>query len=137
MEDRFKDLKFTIPYPPSLNVYWRNFRGRMVLSAEAKKYKRQVYELFNDTDMRSSSKFSGDSAALWNGPSKRAIGLKIDVYRPRKSGDLDNTLKAILDSLNGNLYEDDRQVIEIHAHRHDDKDNPRVEIGVRFTVSAN
>lgn len=136
MEDRFKDLKFTLPYPPSLNVYWRNFRGRMVLSAEAKKYKRQVYEIFNDADLKGSSKFWAVGSNI-TGPSKLAVGLSIDVYRPRKSGDLDNTLKAILDSLNGNLYEDDRQVIEIHARRHDDKDNPRVEIGVRFAVAVN
>lgn len=131
MEDRFKDLKFTIPYPPSLNVYWRNFRGRMVLSSEAKKFKAKVRELFEEDD-----NLTGQDNAL-SLPTRSAVGLKIDVYRPRKSGDLDNTLKAILDSLNGNLYEDDRQVIEIHAHRHDDKDNPRVEIGVRFAVSAN
>lgn len=134
MEDRFKDLKFTLPYPPSLNVYWRNFRGRMVLSAEAKKYKRQVKEIFDKRPIIIDVEELSESPEL---PSKKAIGLKIDVYRPRKSGDLDNTLKAILDSLNGNLYEDDRQVIEIHAHRHDDKDSPRVEIGVRFAVSAN
>lgn len=133
MEDRFKDLKFTLPYPPSLNVYWRNFRGRMVLSAEAKKYKRQVAELFDKRPVIIDVEELSESPEL---PSKKTIGLKIDVYRPRKSGDLDNTLKAILDSLNGNLYEDDRQVIEIHAHRHDDKDNPRVEIGVRFAVGS-
>jgi crossover junction endodeoxyribonuclease RusA len=125
-EDRFGALKFTIPYPPSLNVYWRNFRGRMVLSAEAKKYKRAVRDLFE----------SDPNLITTAASKKRFVGLKIDVYRPRKSGDLDNTLKAILDSLNENLYEDDRQVIEIHAMRHDDKDNPRVEIGVRYVLET-
>ncbi len=126
MEDRFSDLKFTIPYPPSLNVYWRNFRGRMVLSSEAKQYKRKVRDLFE----------SDERLIPTAANKKRFVGLKIDVYRPRKSGDLDNTLKAILDSLNENLYEDDRQVIEIHAARHDDKDNPRVEIGVRYCLET-
>lgn len=127
-EDRFTDLKIILPYPPSLNVYWRNFRGRMVLSSEAKKYKRQVADLFNPNNSDPNAIPVTEQLL----PTDRAVGLSIDVYRPRKSGDLDNTLKAILDSLNGNLYEDDRQVIEIHARRHDDKDNPRVEIGVRF-----
>lgn len=54
--------------------------------------------------------------------------MVIRVYRPQRRGDLDNTMKAILDSLSGLLYVDDKQVIEIHAKRFDDKKNPRVEI---------
>ena len=126
MEDRFADLKFTLPYPPSLNVYWRNFRGRMVLSKEAKNYKEKVSELFDTIKTIRPEHRLPKQDLFWS------IGLKIDVYRPRKSGDLDNTLKAILDSLSKNLYEDDRQVIEISAHRYDDKERPRIEVGVRF-----
>ena len=132
-ENRFPHMKFTMPYPPSLNVYWRNFRGRMVLSSEAKKYKSSVSELFKELYEGAVDRPDGGLQAL---PTKKMVGLKIDVYRPRKSGDLDNTLKAILDSMSGHLYEDDRQVIEIHAKRHDDKDNPRVEIAVRFVNGA-
>ena len=50
--------------------------------------------------------------------------------RPQRSGDLDNRLKCLLDSLNGIAWSDDGQIVEIHAYRHDDKKNPRVEIEI-------
>lgn len=63
------------------------------------------------------------------------VCVKVDVYRPRRHGDLDNVLKALLDSLNsgpdGNgIYHDDRQVTHLVARRYDDKAQPRVELVV-------
>jgi Holliday junction resolvase RusA-like endonuclease len=34
------------------------------------------------------------------------------------------------DALNGLAYEDDKQIVELHAYRYDDKKNPRIEIEV-------
>jgi crossover junction endodeoxyribonuclease RusA len=34
-----------LPYPPSLNRYWRTFRNRTVVSAEGLAYKREVAAL--------------------------------------------------------------------------------------------
>lgn len=107
-------MQITIPYPPSLNRYWRNFGGRMVLSSEARTFKRRVKEICDKAEIVS--------------PIKGPVHMKVKVYRPRKTGDLDNTLKAILDSLNGILYVDDKQIISILAERFDDKNNPRAEI---------
>lgn len=107
-------MKATLPYPPSANRYWRSFRGRMVLSAEAKKYKAFVQV----------------ALAKWpilGGP----VALIAHLYRPQKSGDLDNRLKVLGDALNGVAWLDDKQIEEIHAFRHDDKARPRVEIEVR------
>ncbi len=59
-----------------------------------------------------------------------ALSVTIHVYRPRRSGDLDNRQKAVLDSLNGILWRDDEQIVAIHAYRHDDKKNPRIELEV-------
>jgi Holliday junction resolvase RusA-like endonuclease len=56
--------------------------------------------------------------------------LSVEVYRPRRSGDLDNTLKAIQDSLKGILWRDDSQIVEIRARRYESKENPRVEVMV-------
>jgi Holliday junction resolvase RusA-like endonuclease len=50
------------------------------------------------------------------------------VYRPQKRGDLDNTLKILVDSMKGIIYHDDEQVTVIHAERYDDKKNPRVDL---------
>ena len=52
-------------------------------------------------------------------------------HRPAKRGDLDNTTKVTLDALNGIAYSDDSQIVELHAYRFDDKDNPRMEVEIK------
>jgi Holliday junction resolvase RusA-like endonuclease len=63
------------------------------------------------------------------------IAVTMHVYRPRKSGDLDNRTKAVLDCLQGVVYLDDAQIVELHTYRHDDKLNPRVEVTISEVVS--
>lgn len=108
-------MKVTLPYPPSANRYWRTFRGHTVLSAEAKAYKKQVAAIL--------------SAAGWQ-PASGDVAYTAHVYRPLKSGDLDNRLKVLGDALTGYAWVDDKQVVELHAYRHDDKANPRVEVAI-------
>jgi crossover junction endodeoxyribonuclease RusA len=98
-----------LPIPPSANRYWRNVRGRVLVSEEAKVYKRTVGLLCGQID-----------------PLHGNVSVKFTIYRPRKAGDLDNYTKVMLDSLKGILYPDDDAVVEIHARRDDDKHNPRV-----------
>jgi len=106
-------LKVTLPYPPSANAYWRNVKGRVVVSAEARAYKAKVALLLRCKPV--------------SGP----VALVANMYRPARRGDLDNTLKVLGDALNGLAWVDDSQVVEIHAYRHDDKANPRAEVEVR------
>jgi Holliday junction resolvase RusA-like endonuclease len=56
--------------------------------------------------------------------------LCIDVYRPRRRGDLDNCLKLVLDGLKNVAFCDDNDVVEIRARRFDDPRNPRIEVEV-------
>jgi crossover junction endodeoxyribonuclease RusA len=107
--------RLILPPPISANRYWRKFRNRMVVSAEAKAYKQQVALIActNGLEM-----LSGD------------VAIRLDVYREAKRGDLDNRIKVLLDSLQGILYADDKQIVEIHARQFDDKHNPRVEVEI-------
>jgi crossover junction endodeoxyribonuclease RusA len=107
---------FTLPYPPTVNLLYAEYRGRRILSAKGKQYKNDVLAICYLNRIKP---LSGD------------LSLTMTVYRPRKIGDLDNTQKAIFDSLKGSAFEDDKQIIEIHAYRKDDKANPRVEIEIR------
>lgn len=109
-------ITIQLPLPPSSNRYWRMFRGHMVVSAEAKAFKTAAGWIV---------KAAG--AEVLTGP----ISLSIDVYRERKSGDLDNRLKVILDSMQGHLYLNDSQIVEIHARLFDDKHNPRAIVSVQ------
>lgn len=108
-------ITIELPLPPSSNRYWRNFRGRMVVSDEARAYKLQAGWLA-----------VAAGAQILEG----ALSLSIDVYRARKAGDLDNKLKVLLDSLQGILYKNDSQIVEIHARLFDDKHNPRAIVSV-------
>lgn len=58
------------------------------------------------------------------------VALTLRVYRARKSGDLDNFQKILIDGLAGTFYKNDSQIVEIHAYLHDDKHSPRVEVEV-------
>lgn len=103
------------PLPPSANRYWRYYRGRMVVSDEAAAYKRTVAMLARC-----------DGVTKLTGP----VCVTVAVYRARKSGDLDNRLKVLLDALQGVFYGNDSQVRELHASLHDDRHDPRVEVSV-------
>jgi crossover junction endodeoxyribonuclease RusA len=105
----------TLPYPPSANRYWRNFRGRMVKSTEARTYQATAGE---------AARAAG--AVVLAGP----VGLALRFYRPQRRGDLDNRIKVLVDALQAVAYANDSQVREIHAYLGDDPEQPRVEVEV-------
>ena len=105
----------TLDLPPSLNRYWRKVRNRIIVSSEAKAYKDVVGW---------QAKIAGCNPI--DGP----VGVEVQVYRARKTGDLDNYLKVLLDAMQGFLYGNDKQITTLLAYRHDDAKNPRVEVKV-------
>lgn len=116
-------MKLTLPYPPSTNRYYRtDRRGLPHLSDEAKLYRRVVNDLVS-------------SAGIV--PFEAAVQLRmaVDVFRPRRAGDLSNRLKVVEDVLQGVAYCNDSQVVEIHMRRFDDKQNPRIEIVIEECVA--
>src|SRR5215813_12704862 len=108
-------MKLTLPYPPTANLFWRHFRGRVVVSTAARKYRETVKHLCMLDCVQ---------------PLTGEVGMSVSVYRPRKAGDLDNTLKVLIDALRGLAYEDDSRIVLINAQRFDDKNNPRAEVYV-------
>jgi crossover junction endodeoxyribonuclease RusA len=110
-----------LPPPISANRYWRKYRNQMVISDEARAYKLQVQRIALDAG---ADMLTGD------------VSIRLDVYREAKRGDLDNKIKVILDSLQGILYADDKQIVEIYARRFDDKRNPRAVIEIRPASDA-
>jgi len=108
--------RIVLPLPPSANRYWRHYNGRVVVSEAAKTYKAGVWLVAQYQGMHP-----------FTGP----VAVYVHVYRARKAGDLDNANKVLLDALCGIAYQDDAQIVELHSWRHDDKDNPRVEVEVQ------
>lgn len=109
------EVRVTLPLPPGVNAMWRTWRGRMLLSREGRAF-------------RLSAQLAAKGCGLK--PLSGPVALEIFVYRRRRAGDLDGFLKGVLDALNGIAYSDDSQVVEITAHRLDDKHRPRVEVEI-------
>ena len=62
--------------------------------------------------------------------SKKERSLRLTgARRPTVKSDVDNYIKSTLDGLNGLLWEDDRQIVDIIAHKYY-SDQPRIEIKV-------
>lgn len=115
-----RSVSVVLPYPPSANRYWRSYvvngSVRVVVSKEGKDYKRAAYRL---------------AALSIKNPLDGPLFADYKVYRPRKAGDLSNRIKVVEDALEGVAYDNDNQIVEMHAKRFDDKENPRIEITIR------
>jgi len=108
-------ITLVLPYPPTVNHMYRRARVRLALTPEALAFRHAVRMI---------------AMAQGVTPVTGPVAVFLDVYRPRRRGDLDNILKATLDALQSLAYHDDQQVTEIHAQRYEDKRAPRVEVSV-------
>jgi crossover junction endodeoxyribonuclease RusA len=102
-------IEITLPFPPSVNTYWRNFNGRTILSAKGREYRLAVEALLHkqNIDLKLTTK----------------LKVEIEAYRPdNRRRDLDNLLKAPLDALgHSNVYEDDSQIVDLRIFWAEDK----------------
>lgn len=92
-----------LPWPVSSNRYWRNFRGRMVVSKEAIEYKARVASTFRAAGYKPLE--CPVSVALLIHPKLTTNGAASKVRQ-----DIDNQIKVIFDGLNGVAWVDDSQV---------------------------
>ncbi|MAX23034.1 MAG: hypothetical protein CMJ19_00905 [Phycisphaeraceae bacterium] len=91
-------MELVLPYPPSVNHYWRHFKGRTLISRQGRAYRQQV--------MTQCQGFGGQP------PRDGRLAVAMDAFPPdRRRRDLDNIQKASLDSMqHAGLYLDDSQV---------------------------
>lgn len=110
MSARKTVLTLDLPYPPSLNRYYRSFGGRVVISREGRRYTESVVSILSSCGM----------TAI-----RKKVRMRIDVYPPdARRRDIDNILKCLLDSLvKGGALEDDSLIrglsIEMREPMHD------------------
>jgi len=72
------------------------------------------------------------AAICWQGdPTTEPVRVELRFWRgDKRRCDIDNLIKAVLDALNGVVWEDDEQIIELLAYKNHNKSRPRVDIEV-------
>lgn len=98
-------INLTLPWPPSTNVYYRNIDGKTLISAAGRQYRKDVADQV----------LIQRGAKLYQG----RLGVDIVAHVPdKRRRDLDNILKAVLDSLtHAGVYADDSQIDELNVKR--------------------
>jgi len=95
----------TLPFPPSMNTYWRNFRGRTIISPQGRAFKAAV----------------ADYVVEYRVPKLGDQKLRISMVlfpRDKRKIDIDNRIKAVLDALqDAGVFDDDFQVDELSIVR--------------------
>lgn len=135
-------VRLVLPYPISTNRYYRSYvprgrsRGVVVVSEEAREYRRRVEAIARDAGITT--------------PMHGRISIGLDLYpeRPKdwekrarknpclwdnsvRSIDLDNALKVVLDSLQPSVIPDDKMVWRIVAERKEPDGDARAVVTVR------
>ena len=97
-------LELTMPWPPSMNTYWRTFQGRMIISEKGRQYRKDVADQV--LIQRGAKNFAGK------------IRVEIEAYRPdKRRRDLDNLLKAILDGCtHAGVWVDDSNIVDLRIY---------------------
>lgn len=97
-------IELTLPWPPTVNTYWRMWRNRMVISDGGRKYRKAVWEQVIQQ-------------ALGKRVRNRAV-VTIQAFRPdNRRRDLDNLLKAVLDALTAaEVWDDDSQITDLRIY---------------------
>lgn len=98
-------MKLTLPFPPSVNTYWRApnrgpLAGRHLISAAGRKYQSDACAAIIE------------QLRLLPKPSTTPAAVEIVLFPPdQRRRDLDNYNKALLDALtHAGVWEDDSQV---------------------------
>ncbi|UXO69965.1 RusA family crossover junction endodeoxyribonuclease [Pantoea dispersa] len=93
-------MKLILPFPPSVNTYWRNTRKGVLISASGRSFR--------------SNALADIMEQLRRAPEPITVNVSVSVilYPPdKRPRDLDNYLKAAFDSLtHAGVWVDDKQI---------------------------
>lgn len=97
-------IRLTLPFPPSVNRYWRHVGRRILISREGRQFRERVCSALARQRL---NPLIGD------------LSVAIDLHPPdRRRRDADNFFKAALDALeHAGVYEDDAQITHLEIHK--------------------
>lgn len=94
-----------LPWPPTVNTYYRKFGDKVLISAKGREYRETVADL--------------SRANAWPKFGVDRVRVEIEAWMPdRRRRDLDNILKSLLDSLtHAGVWDDDSQIDDLRIFR--------------------
>ena len=97
-------IELELPFPPSVNHYYRRVGPRTLISREGRAYRERVARCLGLLGVR---------------PVRGPIHMRIEVYPPdNRRRDLDNLQKSLWDALQkGGAYLDDSQVVRFEVEK--------------------
>jgi len=110
-------MQVELPYPPSVNHYYRRVGPRTLISREGRTYRDRVASLLTALGVR---------------PLAGPLRMRIDVYPPdNRRRDLDNLQKSLWDALqHGGAYHDDSQVVKFEVEKREVVPDGKVVVGI-------
>ena len=111
-------LSFELPYPPSINHYWRRVGSRTLISREGRRFRDRVMAIL---------------AAMRVRPLTGQLAVEVDAYPPdNRRRDIDNIQKALLDAMqHGGAYADDSQIVRLSIEKREPVNGGRTIVRIR------
>lgn len=111
-------LELELPYPPSINHYWRRVGYRTLISREGRRFRQRVLAIL---------------AALGVKPMAGRLAVQVEVFPPdSRRRDIDNVQKALLDALqHGGAYTDDSQIVQLVIEKREPVDGGKTVVRIR------
>lgn len=115
------DYEFELPYPPSVNGYWRAFRGRQIISKRGRDYRAEAIKHLTGLGLND-EKIDG------------RLHLSIVIHPPTlRKYDIDNWCKAPFDALtHAGFWLDDEQVDSMTIRKGIKVKGGKIDIKVRI-----
>ncbi len=113
--------RLALPFPPSINHYWRKWNNRMVISRQGRGYRTTVCGLLTQT-----------AGCGGRPPRNGRLAVCLDAFPPdRRRRDLDNLQKPLLDAMqHAGVYLDDSQIDLLLTRRQDRRDVGQIVVTV-------
>src|SRR6056297_1290137 len=112
-------FKLNLPFPPSVNTYWRHVGNRVLVSKKGRQYQATVSSILHRKKLKT---LEGD------------LIVDVRLVPPdRRRRDVDNSMKALLDAMQfGGVYLDDSQIVRLTIEKHQaEPADPRAEVVVQ------
>ena len=115
-----QSIEITLPMPPSLHQYYGHRNRRIYVTKKGREYKSSVALEVAVSGLLPLYEYSGKGEPkkpAQTAFSQARVGVSVLVVGKGRNWDLDNRMKALLDSMEGWIYDDDAQIDVLHVER--------------------